>query len=224
MTTDRDKTSDAPGGFSLRRWSQRKLAAAREAAAAPAAPSALPLPPKPDSIAPDAPRVAVPADPTRPPLPSIESLTSDSDFTPFMRRDVDRSLQQKALRKLFTDPRFNVMDGLDVYIDDYSKPDPISADMVAQLAHARTLFDPPATRVENGVVVDVPPSPPDEAVAATAASSESRPATLPGSEDEAARQGVPATSDLTAARAPAMTDANPSPADSPNPPGIDDKQ
>jgi hypothetical protein len=29
------------------------------------------------------------------------------------------------LKTLFQDPRFNVMDGLDVYIDDYSKPDPL---------------------------------------------------------------------------------------------------
>jgi hypothetical protein len=26
---------------------------------------------------------------------------------------------------LFRDPRYNLMDGLDVYIDDYSKPDPL---------------------------------------------------------------------------------------------------
>ena len=29
------------------------------------------------------------------------------------------------MKKLFTDPHFNVMDGLDTYIDDYRKPDPI---------------------------------------------------------------------------------------------------
>ena len=29
------------------------------------------------------------------------------------------------MKKLFADPHYNVMDGLDVYIDDYSKPDPI---------------------------------------------------------------------------------------------------
>jgi hypothetical protein len=31
------------------------------------------------------------------------------------------------------DPRFNVMDGLDVYIDDYSKPDPIPEEWLGQL-------------------------------------------------------------------------------------------
>jgi hypothetical protein len=33
-------------------------------------------------------------------------------------------VRNAALKKLFTDPHFNVMDGLDVYIDDYGKPDP----------------------------------------------------------------------------------------------------
>ena len=32
-----------------------------------------------------------------------------------------------AMKKLFTDPHFNVMDGLDIYIDDYRKPDPLPA-------------------------------------------------------------------------------------------------
>ena len=50
------------------------------------------------------------------------------------------------------------MDGLDVYIDDYSKPDPIPADMVRQLVQARYIFDPPQTRInEQGFVEDVPP-------------------------------------------------------------------
>jgi hypothetical protein len=42
-----------------------------------------------------------------------------------MQPDVDPALRRGALKKLFGDPRFNVMDGLDVYIDDYSKPDPL---------------------------------------------------------------------------------------------------
>ena len=160
MTDDGKRTPDAPGGFSLRRWSQRKLAAARETRETSAAPST-PIAPAAVSSVPD-PLPAV--DTTAPTLPSIESLTTDSDFTPFMRSDVDRGLQHKALRKLFADPHFNVMDGLDVYIDDYSKPDPISADLVAGLAQARYIFDPPITRIdENGCVVDAPPSPQDEA-------------------------------------------------------------
>jgi hypothetical protein len=74
------------------------------------------------------------------PLPSIDSLNLQSDFTGFMKRDVDPSLQRAALRKLFADPHFNVMDGLDTYIDDYTKPDPIPESVFAQLLHARAIF------------------------------------------------------------------------------------
>lgn len=42
-----------------------------------------------------------------------------------MRAEVEEGLKRQAFRKLLQDPRFNVMDGLDVYIDDYSKPDPL---------------------------------------------------------------------------------------------------
>ena len=55
------------------------------------------------------------------------------------------------------DPRFNVMDGLDVYIDDYSKPDPIAPEVLAQLNQLKYLFNPPKTRVNaQGHVEDVP--------------------------------------------------------------------
>jgi len=154
--------TDVPerGRFSLRRWSDRKLAAAREpapvqapAADSPAAPPAA-----------QAPAAAQPAE--VPALPPVESLTFDADFTAFMKPDVDPSLKRAALKKLFADPRFNVMDGLDVYIDDYSKPDPIDAETVRGLVQARYLFDPPKTRInERGEVEDVP----DEAVAEAAA-------------------------------------------------------
>ena len=108
----------------------------------------------------------MPADVATPPsavestvLPPIDSLTRDSDFTPFMRPDVAPELRSAALRKLFADPHFNVMDGLDVYIDDYSKPDPIAPDIVKTLNHARYIFAPPQTRVNaQGVVEEVPPA------------------------------------------------------------------
>ena len=71
------------------------------------------------------------------PLPPVESLVFDSDFTPFLQPKVDETVKRQALKKLFQDPRFNVMDRLDVYIDDYSLPDPISPEVVrAASAHA----------------------------------------------------------------------------------------
>jgi hypothetical protein len=71
-------------------------------------------------------------------LPALDGLSFESDFRLFMRAKVDDGIRRAALKKLFSDPRFNVMDGLDVYIDDYSKEDPIPPGMLAQLQHART--------------------------------------------------------------------------------------
>jgi len=71
-------------------------------------------------------------------LPPLEGLSFESDFRVFMRAKVDEGIKRAALKKLFSDPRFNIMDGLDVYIDDYSKEDPIPPGMLAQLQHART--------------------------------------------------------------------------------------
>ena len=61
------------------------------------------------------------------------------DFSAFMRPDVDPAVQQAALKKMFTDPHFNVMDGLDIYIDDYSKPDPLPQGMLERLVQSEML-------------------------------------------------------------------------------------
>ncbi len=144
--------------FSLRRWSQRKLAASR-AVSAPAAAPASP-PPAATGVSPGAGAAA----PAAAPLPSIDSLSLASDFTPFLKPGVDDSLRRQALKKLFGQPAFNVMDGLDVYIDDYGKPDPIAPEVVRQLVQGRYLFDPPKTRVNaQGAVEEVPPEGADDA-------------------------------------------------------------
>ena len=46
-------------------------------------------------------------------------------------------VRNAAMKKLFTDPHFNVMDGLDIYIDDYTQPDPLPAAMLKQMASAQ---------------------------------------------------------------------------------------
>ena len=119
------------------RWSRRKAQArageplpeaaapvalpAQSAAAAPAAAS--PVPPENVAAAP-APEAA-----ETPPPPTLEDtrhLTPASDFRRFVARDVPPEVRNAAVKKLFADPHFNVMDGLDIYIDDYSKPSPPS--------------------------------------------------------------------------------------------------
>ena len=143
--------------LTLRRWSARKRAAARDLPESGAASvsSAQTL----DTAAsPAKPQTAKQNTDAAPELPAVESLTFDSDFTAFLKPNVDEALKRKALKKLLHDPRFNVMDGLDTYIADYSKPDPIEPEVVKQLMQARYLFNPPKTRVnEQGFVEDVPP-------------------------------------------------------------------
>jgi len=149
-------------GFSLDRWSRRKHAAKRgEGASSPSpdapapTPAVAPVATAPAVVSASPLPVAAPAEATA--LPPVDSLTPQSDFTAFMRPEVDESLKRAALKKLFADPHFNVMDGLDTYIDDYSKPDPIPPDMLARLMQNRALFDPPRTRVNaQGVVEEVP--------------------------------------------------------------------
>lgn len=113
--------------FSLSRWSRRKLDVT-PGAPAPAAATPAAATPAPAAAAPTA-----AATPAKIELPPIESLNFDSDFTAFLRPEVDDKVKRAALKQLFRDPRFNVMDGLDTYIDDYTKADPIPPDMLAGL-------------------------------------------------------------------------------------------
>jgi Protein of unknown function (DUF3306) len=74
------------------------------------------------------------------------------DFSAFMKPDVDPVVQQAALKKMFTDPHFNTMDGLDIYIDDYSKPDPLSAGMLKRMVQSEMLNLFSKTSEESAVV------------------------------------------------------------------------
>jgi hypothetical protein len=146
-------------GF-LRRWARRKTEV-REGGAALAGPAlAGPEPLQPaDSATVAAPVVQAGALQPRPqplvqpelppptvterPLPTMEdvaTLDSGSDFSAFVARGVDQAVRRGALKKLFADPHFNTMDRLDVYIDDYTQPSPVSEQMLASLDHARSAF------------------------------------------------------------------------------------
>ncbi|ANH71509.1 hypothetical protein ACS15_2619 [Ralstonia insidiosa] len=127
----------------LSRWSRRKTAERRgepepevappaEVVSAPAvAPEPVPVEPAPDAPPPLT-------------LEDAAKLTPADDFAPFVARGVDEVVKRAALKKLFADPHFNVMDGLDTYIDDYSQPDPIPPEMLRELRHTAELrlFEP----------------------------------------------------------------------------------
>lgn len=116
------------------RWSRRQPAADGRQEAASGAASA-PL------------RQQHPGPATREPAPpptlaDVQGLQPDSDYAAFMAGDVDEAVRRSAMKKLFSDPHFNVMDGLDVYIEDYNKFEPIPAAMLGALHHAKALLDP----------------------------------------------------------------------------------
>jgi hypothetical protein len=127
-------------GF-LGRWSQRKEAV-RKGQELPPAPQkavvAAPAPPPEASAAAGGGEETQQAPPP-PTLDDVQALSRDCDFTRFVQPDVAPEVKKAAFKKLFTDPHFNVMDGLDTYIDDYGKPDPIPPEMLKQLVSARFL-------------------------------------------------------------------------------------
>lgn len=111
----------------LSRWAKRKSQA--RSGAAPEAPEPVP---KPAAAAAEAAASEAQSAPPQA-LPPVESLTPQSDFTGFMQPKVDEALRRRALKTLFQDPHFNLMDGLDVYIGDYSIPDPLPPEWLGQL-------------------------------------------------------------------------------------------
>ncbi len=162
--------ADEEGFFS--RWSRRKAQARQEAPqgledaprqAAVVPPKDHPFPPSPASgaqrpaavvqppaaatVPPQAPPER-PAEAAAPPLPTLDdvrALTPDADFSRFVAPEVSPEVRNAAMKKLFSDPFFNQMDGLDIYIDDYSKPDPLPASLARKLVSAQfmKLFDDP---------------------------------------------------------------------------------
>ena len=133
---------DSPGF--LGRWSRRKTDVVQgkplvEPAVAP------PVAQSPLAVAParEPAPAEVPAEKKLLTLDDVKLLNKDSDFKPFMTSDVGPDVRNAAMKKLFADPHFNVMDGLDIYIDDYSKSDPIPESMLRQMASAKflKLFD-----------------------------------------------------------------------------------
>jgi hypothetical protein len=61
-----------------------------------------------------------------------------------MREEISEAVRRQAMKTLFADPHFNVMDGLDIYIEDYNLSEPIPEAMMATLHQVKTLFGTPA--------------------------------------------------------------------------------
>ena len=203
---------EAPGF--LGRWARRKnevlkggtpQAPALSVPAKPAEPAAIVL-----SATPDADEALMQRQEKILSLDDVRLLTKDSDFKPFMAQGVDASVRNAAVKKLFTDPHFNVMDGLDTYIDDYSKSDPIPEAMLRQMTSAKFLglfadeegtekpaLESPREDANNPCTETVPQSCEDINIASTApVQPTSQSASLPDAMNAAASQETHADTDL----------------------------
>ena len=149
--------SEPDDGF-LSRWSRRKVQGrsgpAESTTLQPPKSPAVPTSPVPATgRPPSAPVESAPivdaastrAEPVAPPaippptMEDVAELTIESDFSRFVRPGVDPGVSNAAMKKLFSDPHFNVMDGLDTYIDDYGKPDPIPPAMLRRMTQSALL-------------------------------------------------------------------------------------
>ena len=147
MAADAEET-----GF-LSRWARRKAQVHK--GTMPGEPTAPTLPPVPPAVEPQGATVvfeppaplappetpAAPSAKTDPPptLADVAELTRESDYTRFVVQGVQPEVKNAALKKLFTDPHFNLMDGLDTYIDDYGKPDPLPEGMLRKMVQSKML-------------------------------------------------------------------------------------
>jgi hypothetical protein len=153
------------------RWSRRKVQVR----------GGEPLPPEPPVVQAPAPVIPVPVAAAVAPTPAplveeppaeqpptltledVARLTPESDYSAFVARGVPADVRNAAVKKLFTDPHYNVMDGLDIYIDDYSKPSPLSVAEMAKMVGAQflKLVDDPEDKPKAVVRADgeAPPDP-----------------------------------------------------------------
>ena len=180
--------AEEDGFFS--RWSRRKVEA-RVVAEVPA-----PVEPPAPVALPAVETAEAPAAEPPPTLEDTQDLTPASDFTRFVAPDVTPEVKSAALKKLFADPHFNVMDGLDTYIDDYNKPDPLPDGWLRQMVQSQLLglfadeekprAEPPTTQPEPAATL--PAAHEDTDLQLQPLDDAGRTGALPGAGEDAAGQ------------------------------------
>lgn len=129
----------------LSRWSRRKQAA-REPPSEPAvAPdeeaAAKPLAEARGAAAPGDQAEAGPPQDEPPELPPLESLTEESDFSAFMHATVDPALRRLALRKMWGNPKYGIVDPLDPFRADFAAFTPLGDIVTSDMKfHAERLL------------------------------------------------------------------------------------
>lgn len=176
-------TNDDDNFFS--RWSRRKVQVrtGEPLPAEPPAPVAVVVPAAVVAPAPVAPAVEeAPEAPAALTLDDVARLTPESDYSAFVAKSVSPDVRNAAVKKLFTDPHYNIMDGLDIYIDDYSQPSPLSAADMAKMVGAQFLKlvdDPnepkPAATANPQPITEPQAEPPEEVTQAGSEATEASP-------------------------------------------------
>ena len=106
-----------------------------------------------------------------PAVPPVDKLTAESDFAAFMNPKVKDELRRLALKRLFSDPHFNVPDPFEPFSGDWTVGEPIPQELLATLNQARSVL---FTEQEK--------KPADEPVVAQRAEGEAKP-DEPGRQD-----------------------------------------
>ena len=87
---------------------------------------------------------AAPAPKTqKPDLPPVDQLTPESDFKGFMHPRVGDALRRVALKRLFSDPHFNIPDPFEPFSGDWTVGEPISEKMLASLEQMKQMLKKP---------------------------------------------------------------------------------
>lgn len=73
----------------------------------------------------------------------LRAVEQGGDIKAFLVDKVSKELKNKAFKALFSRPEFNVMDGLDIYIDDYNKFTPLSKEDIDKMTFSKQLLSRP---------------------------------------------------------------------------------
>lgn len=131
---DRPESDHAGDEGFLQRWSRRKHEAGRGPELAPASMSEEPepdhdtAPPEPGDAAASAEVDTAQGEPEPPgdeDMPPLESIDQGGSVSDFLSPKVSAGLRRAALRRLFSQPEFNMPELLEEYAHDYSNPTPL---------------------------------------------------------------------------------------------------
>lgn len=106
------------------------------------------LPKHAQEAAPQAPAVVLPTE------ADLDAVSQGGEIRNFMNPQVSGDLRNKAFKALFSQPQFNQMDFMDVYVDDYSVSKPLTSAMIDMMALGKQLLsrpdlEPPVQMVEQ---------------------------------------------------------------------------